>query len=112
MCHRFLRNTLTRLQECIKQVQAVKDRMDSGKIDPDARLTIFQRLLTPGIVDGYVVPTVEQIKDESYSVLGAAADTTGNCMTVACFNICSQPDIYKKLTDELRAAFPDDSERL
>jgi cytochrome P450 len=33
-------------------------------------------------------------------------------MTVACFNVCSNPDIYKKLTDELMATFPDDSDRL
>jgi cytochrome P450 len=90
----------------------VKDKMDAGKIDPDARVTIFQHLLTPDIVDGYVVPTVPQIKDESYSIVAAAADTTGNAMTVACFNICSQPDVYKKLVDELTTTFPDDSGRL
>jgi cytochrome P450 len=58
------------------------------------------------------VPTVDQIKDEAYSTLGAAADTTGNAMTVAAYYVVSNTQIYEKLKAELKAAFPDPQTRL
>lgn len=82
--------------------------MDAGgKVD---KPSIFEALLTPA--DGYVVPTPDQIKDEAYSILAAAADTTGNAMTVAAYNVVINPDIYKTLVDELEAAFPNEDEPL
>jgi hypothetical protein len=69
--------------------------MDAGEIKPSAIPTMFQHLLTPGITDEYVVRSVDDLKDEAYSVLGAAADTTGNCMTVAAYHVVRNPDIYK-----------------
>ena len=77
-----------------------------------SRPTIFQALLTPDPDQGYVVPTVDQIKDEAYSTLGAAADTTGNAMTVATYSVVSNILIYEKLKAELKAAFPDLQARL
>ncbi len=85
--------------------------MDAGR-KSNARPTIFQELLTPNVTDGYVVPTVDQIKDEAYSILGAAADTTGNAMTVAAYHVVSTPPIYEKLKAELKAEFPDPKARL
>jgi len=58
-------------------------------------------------VKGYVVPTVDQLKDEAFSILAAAADTTGNGMTVAAYNVVNNPAIYERLTKELEAEFPD-----
>jgi cytochrome P450 len=54
-----------------------------------------------------VVPTVDDLKDEAYSMLAAAADTTGNAMTVAAYKVVSNPEIYAKVREELEAAFPD-----
>ena len=71
---------------------------------------IFEALLAPA--DSYAVPTPDQIKDESYAVLNAASDTTGNAMTVAAYNVVSSPEIYGKLTAELKAAFPNSNEKL
>ena len=71
---------------------------------------IFEALLTPA--DNYVVPTPDQVKDESYAVLNAASDTTGNAMTVAAYNVVINPEIYGKLTAELKAAFPNPEEKL
>jgi hypothetical protein len=85
---------------------AVKADMDAGR-KAGSRPTIFQELLSPNAIEGYIVPTVDQIKDEAYSILGAAADTTGNAMTVAAYHVVSDPAIYKKLTMELKAEFPD-----
>ena len=50
---------------------------------------------------------MDDIKDEAYSILAAAADTTGNGMTVAAYNVVNNPDIYKKLRQELKTVFPD-----
>ena len=44
---------------------------------------------------------------EAYSILAAAADTTGNAMTVAAFNVLSNPLIYQRLVQDLEEAFPD-----
>jgi hypothetical protein len=90
---------------------AVKSDMESGKTST-SKPTIFQDLLTPDPDHGYVVPTVDQLKDEAYSILGAAADTSGNAMTVSAYEVVSDPAMYKKLTAELRRAFPDPKARL
>lgn len=86
--------------------------MDAGEIKPSSVPTMFQQLLTPGIIDGYVVPSIDDLKDEAYSILAAAADTTGNCMTVAAYHVVKDTAIYQKLTAELKAAFPDSKAKL
>jgi cytochrome P450 len=53
------------------------------------------------------VPTVDELKDEAYIIVAAAADTTGNAMTVAAYNTVLNPEIYLTLTAELQEAFPD-----
>jgi cytochrome P450 len=95
-----------------EQVIGVKDDIDSGRVKEDSRPTLFHHLLTPNPEEGYVVPTVDDIKDEAYGILAAAADTTGNGMTVSAYHVVNNPEIYKKLVTELRAAFPDPNERL
>jgi cytochrome P450 len=86
----------------------VKAKMDSGeKVD---KPSIFPALLTPP--EGHPTPTTEQVKDEAISILAAAADTTGNAMTVAAYNVVSNPEIYKKVTAELKSAFPNGDETL
>lgn len=97
--------------ECVRQVDDLKDRIDRGEII--GRQTIFSTLLAPeDKPDGYEVPTSWQIKDEAYSVLVAAADTTGNAMTVAAFNVLKDQTIYRRLVAELEATFPDPTEQL
>jgi len=78
--------------------------MDAGR--KGEKPSIFEVLLTPG-GEEYVIPTPDQIKDEAYSILAAAADTTGNAMTVAAYHVVSNPELYTKLRAELVAAFPD-----
>jgi cytochrome P450 len=45
-------------------------------------------------------------------MLSAAADTTGNAMTVALYEVVTNDTIYSKLAAELNAAFPDASAKL
>lgn len=80
--------------------------MDAGeKVEKPC---IFQSLLSPD--EGYVIPSPDQIKNEAYAILNAASDTTGNALTVAAYNVVTNPEIYQVLTAELKGAFynPDD----
>jgi len=99
---------VTRLQgECVRKIEVVKQQSDLG------RQTIFTTLLSgQDKPEGYVIPTTERLKDEAYSVLAAAADTTGNAMTVAAYNVLADAEIYDKLASELSAHFPDRMEKL
>jgi cytochrome P450 len=99
-------------QHCLEAVLEVKNKMETGEMKPDSKPTLFQRLLTPGIVSGYNVPSPANLSDEAYTVLGAAGDTTGNTLTTATYHAVSNPSIYNKLTAELKQAFPDPNSKL
>ncbi|PKY04740.1 cytochrome P450 [Aspergillus campestris IBT 28561] len=88
----------------------VKDAVDRG--EKPQRTTIFHQLLSPNAAEGHVVPTVDQLKDEAFVIVAAAADTTGNALTISTYNVVRNPDIYAKLTAELKEAFPDPEARL
>ncbi|PWY86892.1 cytochrome P450 [Aspergillus heteromorphus CBS 117.55] len=88
-----------------RQIAQVKDAVDHG--EKGTRATIFHTLLHPQATEGHVVPTVEELKDEAYIMLAAAADTTGNALTIATYNVVRNPEIYTQLTDELKQAFPE-----
>lgn len=91
--------------ECIRQIENVKEKMSQGQ--DTGRPTIFTTLLSnEDKPDGFRVPTTLELKDEAYSVLVAAADTTGNAMTVAAFNVIHNPVVYEKLAGELKSHFP------
>ncbi|KAK0665081.1 Cytochrome P450 monooxygenase yanH [Lasiodiplodia hormozganensis] len=103
---------VTKMQtNCVEQVEDVKARMAAGKLN-NARPTIFSELLSPENNDGWPIPTSWQLKDECYSFLAAAADTTGNAMSTACYHTLANRGIYARLKDELVTAFPDASQNL
>ncbi|KAG4433709.1 hypothetical protein IFR05_010818 [Cadophora sp. M221] len=103
-----LKQMMNLREHCRTQVRAVKANMDSGKkVD---KPSIFPALLAPP--PGIPVPSVEEIKDEALSVLAAAADTTGNAMTVSAYNVVNNPEIYKRACEELKAAFPNAEDTL
>jgi len=86
--------------------------MDASRGEKPTRLTIFNQLLDPKVAEGHVVPSVDDLKDEAFSIVTVAADTTGNAMTIAAYNVISNETIYHKLATELREAFPDPSTTL
>ncbi|KAH7395782.1 cytochrome P450 monooxygenase-like protein [Cadophora sp. MPI-SDFR-AT-0126] len=103
-----LKQMMNLREHCRVQVRAVKANMESGKkLD---KPSIFPALLAPP--EGIPAPSVEEIKDEALSILAAAADTTGNAMTVAAYNVVNNPEIYKQLREELVAAFPNAEDEL
>ncbi|KAK7420830.1 hypothetical protein QQZ08_010231 [Neonectria magnoliae] len=93
-----------------QQVHDVQTRIDQG-IKPK-RLTVFHQLLDLNASEGHIVPTVNDLVDESFSICTAAADTIENALTMAAFHIVTNPDIYKNLVRELREAFPDPTAEL
>lgn len=86
--------------------------MDAGRDKLSSRRTIFHQLLDPNVTEGHIVPSVDDLKDEAYIIVAAAADTTGNAMTIAAYNSISNDGIYHTLTTELKKAFPDPDARL
>jgi len=97
--------------ECVRQIEGVKERMREKK--DLGRQTIFTTLLSREDKPiGYKIPTTWELKDEAYSVLVAAADTTGNAMSVAAFNVLYKPKIYQRLVAELEERFPDRGQEL
>jgi len=58
------------------------------------------------------VPTVDKLVDDAFIILAAAADTTGNAMTITAYNVLSNPSVYSRVKDELREAFPDPHTKL
>ena len=52
---------------------------------------------------------VDNLEDEAYTVITAAADTTGNAMTTIVRCVVTDSTIYQKLHAELKDAFPEES---
>lgn len=103
--------TITKSRQDTRQkIAKVKARIDAG--EKSTRPTIFKQLLDPNATEGHVVPDVGQLTDDAFIIIAAATDTTGNAMAIATYNALSNPSIYGKLKDELKAAFPDENSKL
>jgi hypothetical protein len=81
------------LKHAKEQVAGIKADIDSSRVKENSRKTLFHHLLTPNLEEGYTVPSVGDIKYEAYGILAAAADTTGNGMTVAAYNVVNNLEI-------------------
>jgi cytochrome P450 len=106
-----MRQVATLQREAVARLEGVRDSMAARKL-PAERPTIFSELLDPEKQSGFPVPPLDELKDEVYGVLAAAADTTGNAMTVAAYKVLSNPQIYQTLRKELLDAFPEPDARL
>jgi hypothetical protein len=84
----------------------VKNTLQSER-EESTRTSIFAALMNPNATEGHIVPTVDQMVDEAFIVLGAAADTTGNAMTVGTYHVLSNPAIYHRVREEIRSVYPD-----
>lgn len=98
-------------QHCRQIINTVQADVTSGNLST-SRKTIFHDLLTEDPDHGYIVPPLQHITDEALAILGAAADTTGNAMTVAAIEVTSDPIKYARLVVELKNAFPDENAKL
>ncbi|PMD16499.1 cytochrome P450 [Hyaloscypha hepaticicola] len=89
---------------CVKEISAVKASIDSGR-STSTRKTIFHQLLDPAATPGHVDPSVEDLTDEAFTIIAAAADTTSHAMAILTYHVVSNPTIYRSLTLELKTAF-------
>lgn len=81
------------------------DEMKNEIVDVNGRPTIFPTLLEAAELPGKA--KIDNVLDEAYTILGAAADTTGNALTTIARHVVSNPSIYRKLHAELVNAFPE-----
>jgi cytochrome P450 len=88
-----------------KEVEKVVREVNAG-VKPQ-RETIFHTVLNPDAAEDYKPPSVKHMVDEAFGMLGAAAETAGNAMTMSAFHVVFNPEIYAKLRKELIEAFPD-----
>ncbi len=98
-------------QDCERQIRDIKRQVECDEKNPD-KTTIFHQLLNPKATERHVVPSVDDLIDEAFTFLGAAADTTGGALTIAAYHSVADPQIYRKLSEELKDAFPDSREEI
>ena len=94
------------LKRCVQQIAAVTKEIDEGR-DKSKHRTVFHQLLDPNASEGHVVPNVEGLTEEMFTILTAGGETSGNAMTMITYYVLSDPEIHQKLVSELKAAFPE-----
>ncbi len=62
--------------------------------------------------EGHTVLNIDDLTDEAYTILSAAADSSANVMTRTTYFLLCSPSIRSTLVSELTAAFPDPNQRL
>jgi cytochrome P450 len=93
------------LQRCVDHIAEVKKQIEEGH-DKSRHKTIFHQLLDPNAAEGHVVPKVEDLTDEAFTIVTAAAETTGHAMAMITYYVLSDPEISQMLVSELKTAFP------
>ena len=89
----------------------MKKEIEEGR-DKSKHKTIFHQLLDPNASEGHVVPNVEELTEEMFTILTAAGETTGHAMAMITYYTLSNPEIYRKLVAELKTAFPNEQATL
>lgn len=69
-------------------------------------------MLNPDPAKGQYTPPLEGIRDDAALMFVAGTDTTANTLVQATWGILSNPDVQKKLMDELKSAMPPNSSTL
>ena len=85
-------------------IRGAKYEMDHDK-EKQSSATIFHGLLRSTLPPKEL--SVERLKDEAVSIIGAGIASAEWTMTLACFHIIENPQIGKRLKQELMTAFPD-----
>ncbi|KAL4265469.1 cytochrome P450 family protein [Pleurotus pulmonarius] len=70
--------------------------------------TIYHHLLTPNPTKGQLaIPSKKSLLEEAMNLVAAGSDTVGNTSTVGTYYILSNPDVFVKLSNELKQHWPD-----
>jgi cytochrome P450 len=101
-----MKNMLSVRERALEAIHRVQTEVAKGE-KPKQR-TIFHHLLDPELNQaGHNTLTNADLVEEAFAMCVAAADTTGNAMSVATYHVLNNPGMYKTLSDELEAAFPE-----
>jgi cytochrome P450 len=76
-----------------------------GKISHSGNKTVFEVLLDSSLPPTELTQT--RLQHESVSIVGAGFDTTREILAIITYHVLANPDITRKLRDELRSAIPD-----
>lgn len=91
------------------QVQQTIDNKDAHvKKTKGLPRTIFQSLLESNLPPDD--KTLERLRQEGQTIVGAGSDTVSNTLTVTTFHIVDNPENMMKLVEELGKALPDPNE--
>jgi cytochrome P450 len=84
------------------------DRIREAKGDPSGKRTIFHSLLNGSLPDSE--KKTERLQEEAYIIVIAGTDTTAATLSALTYHLLSNPNVLKKLRDELETAMPDPNE--
>ncbi|KAH8749226.1 cytochrome protein [Diaporthe sp. PMI_573] len=76
----------------------------AGAAEKEQPDTIFTSIIQSDIPRSEV--TVDRLQHEAISVVGAGIETTMRTLTISVFHIVDNPEVYRKLGEELKAAIP------
>lgn len=67
--------------------------------------TVFDEILHSNLPPEELL--VSRLQDEASVLVSAGLETTKMTLTIACFHILDNPDVYRQLCQELKKVFPD-----
>jgi cytochrome P450 len=92
-------------KEMDRQIEIIR----SGKLDQDAKVgdfaTVFEELLNSKLPASEL--SHQRLQNEAQSVIGAGFETTRWALTVLTYHILANPQVHKRVKEELATAIPD-----
>lgn len=87
--------------------RAAKSALSFEKQPAGSRMTILREIVKKKDNPKFGVVSQRRLEEESLSLIAASADTVGNALTMATYQILKNPSIHKRLSMELQEAIPD-----
>jgi cytochrome P450 len=88
--------------------RAAKSALNNEKqlAESKSRKTILREIVRNKNNPKFGAVSQRRLEDESLSLIAASADTVGNALTMATYQILKNPSIHKRLFAELQEAIP------
>ncbi|KAL6716013.1 hypothetical protein ACLMJK_006975 [Lecanora helva] len=87
------------------QIRRIMKEDAEGKTTTTEHKTVFTELLKSDLPKEEL--SLDRLRSEALSITGGGIDTIKNALVTATYGILSNPEIYKRLREELVAAMPD-----
>ena len=96
---------LTNLQVILgKQVNEVVTNPES--LEKTSHPTVYHQLLDKEAQKGQPVPDATSLYEEAQALMFGGGDSVANTLMVAFFHVMNQPELYKRLKEEIYLAWP------